>query len=349
MARIVFGVVSVGFGHAIRSKVVIDHLKKEGHKILIITSNQVYNYYKNYYNNLYSIEGLELVFEQNSVLNFQTIIKNLQKASKKTYEKLIEVKEAIEEFKPDIFISDMESFTSYIANEKNIPSISINNQHYLIYGKYKFPERYRFSYIKALMIIKAIIFKTKYYLVMTLPGTKIENKTNLFQIKPIVRNEILNAKPKSDNYIFVYQSTKSYDKLIEILKRINYKFIVYGFDKNQTTGNLVFKKFNDDKEYLNDLINCKAVITNGGFTLISEALCLKKPVLVVPIKKHFEQILNALYIKENKLGEFYDDLNENHVVEFIMNLKKYHFDKVNKWDNEEAFHLLDMLIRKETK
>ena len=184
---------------------------------------------------------------------------------------------------------------------------------------------------------------------MCLPGSKLENRTNLFTINSILRDEILNAKPKNSEYVFVYQSTKSYDKLIDLLKRINYKFIIYGFDKNQTVGNLIFKKFDDGKDFMKDLINCKAVITNGGFTLISEAIYLKKPVLVVPIKKHFEQILNALYIQKNKLGEFYSDLNENHVVEFIMGLKNYDFSKIEKWDNEKAFQLLDMLIRKETK
>ena len=298
---------------------------------------------------MHNIEGLELVFRKNAVLNIKSLLKNIQKISKENYNKLIKVKKEIDEFDPQVVISDMETFSSFIANERNIPSISIDNQHYLIHGEYSFPEKYRLSYLKAIMIIKGIMFKTKYYLVMAFPGCKLKNKTNLFQIQPVLRNEILNAKSKNLDYIFVYQSTKSHEKLIEILKRINYKFIVYGFDKNHKVGNLIFKKFSDDKEYINDLSNCKAVITNGGFTLISEAIYLKKPILVVPIKKHFEQIMNAMYVKENKIGEFYDDLDETHVVEFIMNLKRYKFDKFEKWDNEKAFRLLDMLIRKETK
>ena len=199
------------------------------------------------------------------------------------------------------------------------------------------------------MIVKSIMFKADYYLTMCFSGCKIQDKSHLFPIQPILREEIMKAKPKRLDYVFVYQSTKSYDKLIDILKRINYKFVIYGFDKDKKVDNLVFKKFDDGKKFVDDLVNCKAVITNGGFTLISEALYLNKPILVVPIKKHFEQILNALYVKENKFGEFYGDLNENHVVEFIINLKKYRFDKIHKWNNDHTFRLLDMLIRKETK
>ena len=56
----------------------------------------------------------------------------------------------------------------------------------------------------------------------------------LYVITIINRKEILDVKKtESRDYVFVYQSTKSYDKLIDILKRINYKFIIYGFDKDK--------------------------------------------------------------------------------------------------------------------
>ncbi len=252
MARILFGVISVGLGHVIRSKVVLDHLKKNKHELFIVTSHEGYEYYKKYFKNVYDIEGFEIVFRKNAVLNFKTILKNLSKASFKTYEKFVKVKEAIDKFYPDLVISDLETFSSYFARDRNLPLISIDNQHYLIYGKYDVPEIFRLSYLKALMIVKGITFKAKYCLIMGLPGAKLDNVSNAFLIKPILRDEILEARPKTEDYVFVYQSTKSYDKLIELLKRINYKFIVYGFEKNQVVGNLFFKKFNDGKEYIND-------------------------------------------------------------------------------------------------
>lgn len=349
MARVLYGVLSIGFGHAIRSRVIIDHLREEGHNVMIITSYEAYKYFSMHYKNVYNIEGLELVFKKNAILNIRTLFANLRKASKKTYDRLVKTKRAVADFDPNIVISDMETFSSYIAKERKIPLISVDNQHYIIYGDYTFSEKYRLSYLKALLIINGIMFDADYYITMRLPGCKIKDVPNVFVTMPIIREEIRKAKPKKQDYIFVYQSTKSYDKLIGILKRINYKFIVYGFGTEKRVGNLFFKKFSDGKDFINDLTNCKAVITNGGFTLISECIYLGKPMLVVPIKKHFEQVFNALYVKNNNLGEFYSDLNENHVVDFITNLKKYDFRKVKKWDNRDAFRLIDMLIRKETK
>lgn len=48
-------------------------------------------------------------------------------------------------------------------------------------------------------------------------------------------------------------------------------------------GNLQFKNFNED-EFYRDLASCRAVITNGGFSLMTEALYLQKPILSVPVK-----------------------------------------------------------------
>lgn len=349
MARILYGVLSIGFGHAIRSRVIIDHLRKEGHEVMIVTSHDSNKYFSKYYKEVYNIEGLELVFKKNAILNIRTLLKNLRKASKKTYDRLLRAKKAIADFNPEVVISDMETFSSYIAKEGKLPLISIDNQHYLVYGDYTFPEKYRLSYLKALMIIRGIMFDADYYITMCLPGHKIKNVPNVFATMPVVREDIMKARPKKQEYIFVYQSTKSYGGLIEILKRINYKFIVYGFGVEKRVGNLVFKKFNDGRDFMNDLTNCKAVITNGGFTLISECIYLEKPMLVVPIRKHFEQVMNALYVKNNNFGEFYSDLDENHVVDFIMSLKKYGFSNVKKWNNKDTFGLLDMLIRKETR
>ena len=44
------------------------------------------------------------------------------------------------------------------------------------------------------------------------------------------------------------------------------------------------------------------VVINGGFSSISEALALARPMIVIPLKGHIEQKINALWVKENNLG-----------------------------------------------
>ncbi|HMB90388.1 MAG TPA: glycosyltransferase family protein, partial [Rhodothermales bacterium] len=66
--------------------------------------------------------------------------------------------------------------------------------------------------------------------------------------------------------------------------------------------NLTFKEPSLDG-FLEDLATSRAVLCTAGFTLISEALYLGKPLLVVPNRGIFEQTLNALFLKREGLGE----------------------------------------------
>ena len=51
-----------------------------------------------------------------------------------------------------------------------------------------------------------------------------------------------------------------------------------------------------------DLAGAKGVIINGGFTLLTESLYLGKPILSVPIKMQYEQIINARMVEALGLG-----------------------------------------------
>ena len=43
-------------------------------------------------------------------------------------------------------------------------------------------------------------------------------------------------------------------------------------------------------------------MAGGGFTLMSEAVYLHKPLLSVPVVGQFEQVLNALYLQALNFG-----------------------------------------------
>ena len=111
-------------------------------------------------------------------------------------------------------------------------------------------------------------------------------------------------------------------KLVEQLKSLNEKFIVYGFNKDKTDENLTYKLFNED-EFYNDLASAKAVICNGGFTFISEAISLKKPIYSVPAIGNFEQTLNGFYVQKLGYGEYHEKMSPQKVEKFLKRLSKY--------------------------
>ena len=54
--------------------------------------------------------------------------------------------------------------------------------------------------------------------------------------------------------------------------------------------------------FLEDLVTARGVITGGGFSLLSEAVYLGKPVLSVPLRGQFEQLMNARYLEREGFG-----------------------------------------------
>ena len=112
-------------------------------------------------------------------------------------------------------------------------------------------------------------------------------------VPPILRREILDAQSSIKNHIIVYQSTKTNKKLIPALHNCsNENFIYYGCGEDKQDKNIHYKKFLET-EFIQDFITAKAVITNGGFTLIGEAVYLHKPIFCNPIDNHYEQYLNS--------------------------------------------------------
>jgi len=133
----------------------------------------------------------------------------------------------------------------------------------------------------------------------------------------------------------VYQTSNSNEELIQLLKDNHDKeFIIYGFHMDKREDNLLFRKFNE-KQLYDDFKSANCVITNGGFSFITEALQLEKPVLSIPVNKQFEQILNAIYIDRLGYGEHHDNINQEILDNFLDNVEVY---RKNIKDN---FHKLE--------
>jgi uncharacterized protein (TIGR00661 family) len=341
MANILYGLCSVGLGHAIRSKSIIENLERKGHKVFIIASHGAFDYLSKSFEHVYNIEGFELVFKNNKVVSFRTFLRNIGKFNPENYSHLREVFEKIKSFKPDLVLSDWESYSTVVARALNIPLIRVDNQMYLVYGEYHVPLRYWSQYWKSRIVLRLLVRKADKYVVMLSPGMKLKKGNDLYPSGPLIREEVRKLRPKKEDFVLVYDSTRSHKKLLSILQKVNSKFVVYGSERVAKDGNITFKGF-DDVGFTKDLAKCKAVITTAGFTLINDAIYLGKPMLILPIKKHFEQILNAVYVKENKYGEMYTDLRSFQIKKFLRRLGRY------KWSRPEygtdIYQVLDRAI-----
>lgn len=344
MAKIIYSISGEGMGHAVRSRPILDYLTKK-HKVKIFSSGRAYSYLSKIFQDVNEIQGIYMKYRKNSVNEIGTVICNMLNFPKMicSFSKL---KRAIKKFKPDIIISDYEAISAYAGLFSNIPVISIDNQHIFDKTKLKFPKKYFINYLETRLVDRLIVPYAKYHFITTFFYPKIKSK-NTFLVPPVLRDELINMKSKEWDYFLVYQTSDTNKKLIETLKKTDEKFVLYGFEKNKIEKNLVFKEAKE-KEFFNDLANCKAVIINGGFTLMSEAIHLGKPVLSIPVKRQFEQIINAIHLDKLSYGKFIKNAEKEEILKFINNLGKYKNNLRNyrKEDNSKLFEKLDLVIKR---
>lgn len=348
--NILYGVPGEGMGHATRSKVMIDHLLKKGHDVCIVSSARAFTFLdKAFPGKVIEIKGFHFAYKNAEVSKTATFLANL-KASGKNLLYNTGKKRLIERnFVPDIVISDFESFSFFFAKEHRLPIISIDNMQVMdrCMLDISISKEEKNNYRLAKAIVQVKVPGCDRYFISSFFDAQIKKK-NTAIVPPIVRQIIQDAKSSTGKHIVMYQTSSSLKTVKEVLQQLpDETFYVYGMNMEQTERNVIFKPFSE-AGFINDLASAKAVIANGGFSFISEAVYLKKPVYSFPIANQFEQWMNAAYIEKLGYGRHFDTLSADHLKAFLYDLplfeKKLAAYKQN--GNEVLFGELDEALKK---
>jgi uncharacterized protein (TIGR00661 family) len=343
--QILYGVCGEGMGHAIRSGVIIEHLLQKN-QVTIFAGDRAYEYLREKFDNVHYIEGFNTVYEANEVKNRKTFIKNIRDIPLDLGYNLRLMYNVAKAKKPHLIISDFEFYSNLLSKVLRIPLISLDNMHVITQCDFEVKNEYKNERFKAASVVRSFIQMPRYYLITSYFFPPVKNPAKVKMFPPILRDNVLRLKPIIEEHILVYQTSDSNLKLLELLNDFDDEFIVYGFHKNEKNNNITFKNFNED-EFFDDLASARAVITNGGFNLISEALYLKKPIFSIPVKKQFEQILNAIYLDRLDYGKFCQDPNREDVEKFFSKLDFYRENIKSRFKhdrNRAILHTLDDII-----
>ncbi len=328
--RILYGVVGEGMGHAMRSRVVLDHLTKS-HDVQVVVSGRAYDYLQKRASEHLAVRkiwGYSIVYEDNEVSNFRTLLANLKGAVKGWPENVRAYFELADKFEPDVVISDFESWSYLFAKNRDIPVVSVDNIQMV--SRCTHAPEILAGHESELRLAKAVV-KPKvagafHYLITTFFYPPVRKKRTTLH-PPILRPEILSAaradSPDHDDageHLLVYQTSTSNQALPEILTRSGRECRIYGLRRDLreevVEGNLRYRPFSE-AGFIEDLRTARGVIASGGFTLMGEAVYLHRPMLAVPVRKQFEQVLNARYLEAEGYGLYADEINDERLGEFI--------------------------------
>jgi uncharacterized protein (TIGR00661 family) len=346
--KILYGVPGEGMGHATRSKVMIQHLLKN-HDVHVVASARAFKFLDQHFPGRVSeIKGFHFAFKDKKVSKSGTLMLNLKNMPSSLSHNLTSLFELEHIFRPDLVISDFESFSYYLAKYHRIPVISIDNMQVIDRCQLDIaiPREQRENYRLAKNIVRAKVPGCKRYFITSFFEAEIQ-KSNTQLVPSILRDEIVRLQPTYGGPIVVYQTGSIASSIADILNGIpDRNFIVYGAAEESTVKNTTFKKFSE-VGFLDDLAHADAVIANGGFSFLSEAVYLKKPTLSIPIAGQFEQYVNAAYIEKLGYGRYFTTLTADHVKTFLYDLNSFktNLKSYDQRGNDILFSFIDDYLK----
>ncbi|MEN9578991.1 MAG: hypothetical protein RJA70_2000 [Pseudomonadota bacterium] len=348
--KILYGVVGEGLGHAMRSRVCIEHLISQGHELEIMAAGRAYPYLKKYFEQTNQIHGLHIVTEMNRVQKRKTLAANAKEVGKRLPENIAAYFDLIAQFTPKLVISDFESWTHNFARLHRLPIVSIDNMQIINRARHSgailHGARRQFEMTKR--IVKSKLPHCNHYMISTFFYPELrKERTSLHP--PILRPEVLGLATTTGEHLLVYQTAEGNQALQHCLEQLGVPCRVYGMRRDISSevsqGHLTFCPISEEA-FLRDLASARAVVASAGFTLMGEAVYLKKPMLAVPLSGQFEQLLNARYLAASGYGMAAEQLSTASLSEFVgrtpefsQNLEGYHQD-----GNAEFLASLDQVL-----
>lgn len=349
--KILYGVVGEGMGHAIRSSVVLEKLIADGHDVHIVVSGRAHGFLQARFPDVSRIWGVTMAMEDNEVRNRLTLTQNLKGALKGFPQNISQYFEVETKFEPDVVISDFETWSWLFAKRHRLPLICIDNIQ--IMNRCSHSEAIvgvdRSDFKLARNIVRAKCPGASHYLVTTFFYPELRKKRTTL-VPPILRENILSATPTKGDHLLVYQTSETFEKLPRILRKLDRPVLVYGLRKVEedvVEDNITYRPFSEDG-FVADLASAAGVIASAGFTLLGESVHLQKPYLATPVRKQFEQLLNARYLTQLGYGTYDTHLDEATIRNFIDRLPEFsaNLESYERKDNSELFTQLDLLLDK---
>ena len=350
--RILYGVTGEGMGHATRSKVVCEHLVGAGHEVKIVVSGRAHGFLAKTFEDVVEIKGLTIKYVDNRMDRDGTLARNVLAAPGLIAANVSTYFAKVADFAPDAVVTDFDSFAYLFAKRHRLPVLSIDNQQLISrckLGKFA-KEGIKVDYQMTKAFIRAKLPACDQYIVTTFfyPPVRPKYEKDTTLVPPMLRQSVLDAKKKAKvgDHVLVYQTSASDTKLVDELNRVKgAKFVVYGLRKNAKQGNCALKEFSEDG-FIDDLAASRAVVCNGGLSLIGEAVFLGKPIFSVPVRNQYEQMLNARYLEELGYGLGAEKIDAELLSLFLSESSKYaaRVARHRQDGNEELYGVVDRVL-----
>jgi uncharacterized protein (TIGR00661 family) len=284
--KILYGLQTTGNGHIIRSTPVIAGLKARGHDVLTLLSGPSLDgrWDPGQFAPIEVRRGLTFVHEAGRIRYLKTG-GQLQ---------LLRFASEVEQFRPfdfDLVVTDYEPVSARIARIRGIPSIGLGH---LYAFQHKVP-------VAGGNLLTRMVM-TKFAPTDVALGMHWHHFGQPL-LPPAVSGDLPQPETPVQDLILVYMPFEDIDAVCDLLREFgDYRFHMYTrVDAEQRRANIRLRPVGR-ADFLADLARCNGVMSNAGFTLLSEALHLGKKIVAEPLLGQVEQTSNAAALEQLGLG-----------------------------------------------
>jgi uncharacterized protein (TIGR00661 family) len=321
--RILYGVNGEGMGHATRSRVVIEELLKR-HDVRVVSSGGAFTYLSERLPRVEEIFGPTFAMEEGQIQRWATVAQNVRNARYEMPDSLQHWMTMVHDWHPDVVVTDFEPLAAAYARFKRVPFVAIDNMSMLYRCRHdeEIIGDHREDYLIACTVTRSMVYGAVEYVVTTFFFPPLARGGTTL-VPPIVRPEIVAADPERGDHLLVYSSGE--EELLDALRESEANCHIYGMREDGhegREGNLDFRPHSNEA-FVEDLRTARAVIAGGGFSLMSEAVYLGKPMLAVPLRGQFEQLMNARYLEREGYGVCAASVTPEVLGDFLERLREF--------------------------
>lgn len=220
----------------------------------------------------------------------------------RTYRRSIALLDAkVKEYQPDLVINFYDPLVAlfYYLKRPAVPCICIAHQYLADHPDFPFPEGKRGDRVMLKNYTGFTAFGAKRRLALSFYETSNCEKHQVYVVPPLLRSEVFEQPLSDGGYFLVYLVNKGYRDDVVAWHQRNKHITLHCFtddksidDVQQVNETLFFHQLND-KKFLRMMAGASGLVSTAGFESICEALYLGKPVFMVPVEGHFEQLCNS--------------------------------------------------------
>lgn len=303
MQKILFLVQGEGRGHMTQAIALAQLLPGAEIRVLVGRSphRQIPAFFQRAFPAVESFESLNFAFDakQRSVNQLGTVLASLPKLPR-YWKALHEVRARIRAFAPDLIVNFFEPLGSLASRGLRIPTVALGHQFLFEHPQTPFPagsglQRRGFrAYLR--------FFFGHSDRKLALSAYPAPPHRNVVVVPPLLRSEVFALRPTRKNFALTYVVNRGYAADIG-----RWPLPTVCFWDNPDAphrlkqGRTLFHRI-DDRAYLRYMAHCRCLVTTAGFESMCEAAYLGKPMVLVPVEGHFEQLCNATDAAEHGIA-----------------------------------------------